>query len=654
VLEADEGRVAAISSLELTLDRGEVLGLVGESGAGKTMVARAITGLLPESAAAQGEVLFNGRNVLTMTERELHRHRGAGAALCFQTPRAAIAPTRRVGHQVEDRLRAHRVFTRTPRSLFEEVGIRSPARWLRAYAHELSGGMAQRTMISLALACAPALLVADEPTTGLDVTLTRGILALLRRTATDEDRAVLIISHDLAAIAEVCDRVAVLYAGVLVEEGPARAVLRRPAHPYTAALLEAAPDVSGAPVSAIGGTMPTLTEAPRACPFAPRCPLSIADCVAERPALRAPAPGRRVACVRAEEVLGRGTALPTSLHVAAAPNRDTSGAPLLELSSIEVVYGARFGRGGFRALRGVDLSLDRGEALGIVGESGCGKSTLGRVALGLVRPSSGLVRFDGLELQRLRDRDLRRLRRRMQMVFQDPFDTLNPRRTVAQTLEDSLRPLDLPRAAVSDRIDAALRRVGLEPALRGRRRSELSGGQAQRVGIARALVPDPELVVFDEPTSALDATVQAQILDLVASLMRERSRSYLFISHDLATIRAVCDRVVVLYLGKVVEEGAVERVFERPLHPYTRALLSSAPSLRGTRLGEPVELRRDLDDIDAVEGCQLAPRCPFAEEPCWKEEQRLIEYEPGHRAACWRVPEIDRAAATKQPTGAAR
>ena len=284
-----------------------------------------------------------------------------------------------------------------------------------------------------------------------------------------------------------------------------------------------------------------------------------------------------------------------------------------------------------------------------MGESGCGKSTLARVILGLIKPSAGHVRLDGIDLARLSGRELRLLRRRVQMVFQDPFDTLNPRRTVEQTLGDSLRLLDLGRRELDSRVDAALERVGLDRGLRTRRRHELSGGQAQRVGIARALVLDPELVVFDEPTSALDVTVQAQILELIESLIQDRHRGHVFISHDLAIVRSISDRVAVLYLGKVVEEGLAEQVFERPLHPYTRALLASAPSLKGTRVGAPVQLRDELEDVDVALGCPLAPRCPFVKERCVAEIQELIEYEPEHRAACWRVPEIEGDAGTAEP-----
>jgi oligopeptide/dipeptide ABC transporter ATP-binding protein len=643
VIDTDDGTVAALSHVSLTLERGEVLGVVGESGAGKTMLARAITTLLPARATATGEILFNGRDVLAMRGPELEAHRGAGAALCFQSPRRALSPFRRVGDQISDRLEAHGQRRRRPASpvsLLTAVGIREPERRARAYPHELSGGMAQRVMISLALACYPELMVADEPTTGLDATLSRSILALFRQTADEDRRAVLIISHDIAAIAGICDRIAVLYAGTLVEEGPASGILRNPAHPYTAALLAAVPDISSAPTRVLAGTMPQLRQAPESCPFAERCSLAVEKCESERPRLVSVRQGWRAACFRSSEVRLERQA--TSLPFRHARPVTDAATPVLEVKDLEVIYGGRFGRGGYRALRRISLTVDAGETLGVVGESGCGKTTLARVALGLIRPARGVVRFEGRDLSGLRRAEIRALRRRMQMVFQDPFDTLDPRRSIRATLEDSLRPLGLASSDRQRRIDHVLDQVGLHRDLLERRRHEISGGQAQRAGIARALLLDPDLVIFDEPTSALDVTVQAQILDLIGQLMQNRDRAYVYISHNLATVRSVSDRVAVLYLGVVVEEARVDRLFENPLHPYTRALLSAAPSLRGTQAPRSwtVALRQDLDEAVASEGCLLAPRCPYATDRCVSEPQELVEYERGHRAACWQVPDL--------------
>jgi peptide/nickel transport system ATP-binding protein len=554
-----------------------------------------------------------------------------------------LNPVRRVGAQVEDRLRAHGGEDRwTAQRLFEAVGIREPARRLRAYPHEVSGGMAQRVMISLALACSPSIMIADEPTTGLDVTITRGVLQLFRSIADEQQTAILLISHDLPAVAGICDRIAVLYAGCLVEIGPTRDVIETPTHPYTAALLEAAPDISAAPTRTLAGNMPTLSGPPSACPFAPRCPVSREVCFQERPALLAVGGDQLSACLFAAEHKARPGIIAESLPATTRTHVGPKGSDgfAVSVEDVEVTFKSQFGRGVFKALRGVSLDVRQGETLGLVGESGSGKSTFARVLLGLVKPSHGSVQVGSTDLASLSRKEMRALRGRVQMVFQDPIDTLNPRRTVEATLKDSLRLLNLSPVEVERRIDWALERVGLDRGLRGRRRHELSGGQAQRVGIARALVPDPEIVVFDEPTSALDATVQAQILALIESLMNEQDRTYLFISHDLATIRTVADTVAVMYLGSVVERGPVDAVFGKPLHPYTRGLLSSVTTLRAGPLARRAELRAELELSDVEHGCPLAPRCPSALERCRQEPQELVEFEPGHFAACWRVPEL--------------
>lgn len=648
--------VAALNGVSLTLQRGEVLGLVGESGAGKTMLGRAIAGLLPAGAAVQGELLVRDRDVLQMSPTELQQHRGKEVAICFQNPRTTLNPVRRVGVQVEDRLQVHGGHQRwTARQLFSAVGIREPERRLRAYPHELSGGMAQRVMVSLALACSPSIMIADEPTTGLDVTITRSVLQLFRSIAEEEQTAIVLISHDLPAIADICDRVAVLYAGCVVEVGPTRTVIDSPTHPYTAALLEAAPDITARPMRTLSGAMPTLSAPPASCPFAPRCPVRRDVCFEVMPDMLDLGDAQFSACLFApehkEDPLKLEQSFPATVrtHAMSTTARDVA----LSVENVEVTFRSQFGRGRFKALRGVSLEAGRGETLGIVGESGSGKSTFARVLLGLIEPSAGTVRIGDTDIASLSRKELRGLRARVQMVFQDPIDTLNPRRTVEATLKDSLRLLDLSPSEVDSRIDWALERVGLDRALRSRHRHEISGGQAQRVGIARALVPDPEIVVFDEPTSALDATVQAQILALIESLMNEQDRTYVFISHDLATVRGVADNVAVMYLGRIVESGPVAAVFDRPQHPYTQALLSSVSSLRGPAPAKRAELRHDLELSDVSVGCVLAPRCPFALERCHVENQELIEYEPGHPAACWRVPEISQLQSAAVPAQAA-
>ncbi|RGC69292.1 putative D,D-dipeptide transport ATP-binding protein DdpD [Micromonospora sp. MW-13] len=668
--------VAALSDVTLAVRPGEVVGLVGESGGGKSMVARAVVGLLPGGSHATGRVVFDDADVLRMDESALSAHRGRGVAICFQNPRGALSPTRTVGRQLVDRLVTHQDMSaerarEAARELFESVGIRSPQRRLDAYPHELSGGMAQRVMISLATGCAPGLLIADEPTTGLDVTLTREILRQFRHAADTDGRAVLLISHDLASIAQVCDRVVVLYAGTVVESGPAAQVLRQPAHPYTRALLRSVPDLGGRPVVATPGAMPLLTRAPLACPFAARCAHADDTCATRRPPtepLAGGPDGWSLACFHPRTGpldAGPGDAPPGSggpvgsvgtvgsaVVAAAAPVSEAAdpaprgaGPAVLEIDDAHVVYRSRFSSGGHHALRGVSLRLAPGETLGVVGESGCGKSTLAKLIMGLVPPTSGTVTVAGHRAApgrgRPSGRAARRLRTRAQLVFQDPIGSLSPRRTVGDSIAEPLRAAGLPAAERDARVAAVLDRMELDRAILRRYPHELSGGQAQRIGIARALVGEPDLIVFDEPTSALDVTVQAQILDLIADVAADAERAAVFISHDLATVRGFADRVVVLYLGRVVEEGPVDVVFDHPLHPYTRALLASAPRLGGTPPADaaPVELVKDLEEADAATGCPLAARCPFVTDTCRTQPQQLQSH-GASQAACWRIPEL--------------
>ncbi|WP_307872889.1 ABC transporter ATP-binding protein [Paractinoplanes ovalisporus] len=627
-------QVAALSNVSFSVAPGEVVGLVGESGGGKSMVARAIVGMLPSGSHATGRVGFDGADVLRMDAADLARHRGSGAAICFQNPRGALSPTRTVGRQLIDRLVTHQDMkgdraAETAKELFAAVGIRNPARRLEAYPHELSGGMAQRVMISLATGCAPGLLIADEPTTGLDVTLTREILRQFRHAADTDGRGVLLISHDLASIAEVCDRVVVLYAGTVVESGPAAKVLREPAHPYTRALLRSVPDVGGGRVVATAGGMPLMTAAPHDCPFAPRCAHATDDCRSTRPETTMLDGDWSLACFHPQET-PLAEAIAADLTTAATEPGDV----VLKIEDAHVVYRSRFGSGGHHALRGVSLELRAGETLGVVGESGCGKSTLAKLIMGLVEPSEGSVEVAGKGVRK----QSRAERTRAQMVFQDPIGSLSPRRTVGDSIAEPLRAAKVPAKERAQRVEAALGRMELDPSILTRLPHELSGGQAQRIGIARALVGRPDLIVFDEPTSALDVTVQAQILDVIADVASDAGHGSVFISHDLATVRGFADRVVVLYLGRVVEEGPVDEVFDRPKHPYTRALLGSAPRLGETRTAD-VQLVKDLDEADAATGCALAARCPFVTDTCRSQEQTLQPYGET-RAACWRVPEL--------------
>lgn len=635
------GDVAALSGVSFKVQPGEIVGLVGESGGGKSMIARSIAAMLPNGATVSGRISLGKVDLLGLSEKEIRLHRGKDAALCFQNPRSALSPTRRVGKQLVDRLVQWQGMRQSEAKsaalvLFQQVGIRDPRRRLRAFPHELSGGMCQRVMIALALACQPKILLADEPTTGLDATLTRDILSLFRKAAEQHQCGVLLISHDVAAIAEVCDRLLVLYAGILVEAGTAEQILTSPQHPYTKALLSAVPDLDRRTVVPLEGNMPRLETTPTACPFADRCALADSECRSALPQWSEGQHNHFVRCIHPDTDLA---------VVADVPPVTTRSAPaaaastILDLQDVEVVYESRFGRGGHTALRGVSLSLSPGETLGIVGESGCGKSTLARVVMGLISPTRGRVLLNGDDLALMSRPERRALRRNLQMVFQDPVDSLSPRMTVERNIADPLRMLNLPENERDQRIDAVLRDVGLGPEFRELYPRRLSGGQAQRVALARALIVNPKLIVFDEPTSALDVTVQAQILDLLRRLMAKGDRAYVFVSHDLATVRDLCDRVAVLYLGQIVETGTTEAIFGDPLHPYTRALLDSAPSFTRVKPATSVALRRDLDEAGPAVGCPLLPRCPISEDKC-SQRQSLRRRSDTHEVACWKVDMI--------------
>jgi peptide/nickel transport system ATP-binding protein len=649
--------VQALSDVDLRVDHGEVVGLVGESGGGKTMIARTIVATLPRGARATGSVRVAGREVLALSGDELADHRGHGAAMCFQNPRRALAPVRTIGRQLTDRVAVHQGLRGDAAraeavSLLRQVGLRDAVRRLDTFPHELSGGMSQRVMIATALACRPRLLLADEPTTGLDVTLTRDILELFRAIADEQDRGVLLVSHDIATIAEFCDRLVVLYAGSVVESGPTDPVLTHPAHPYTRTLLDAVPDLDGRVVRATPGSMPLLETVPTACPFTPRCSRADATCATVRPSLEAVTAGRAVSCFHP---LDEWPARLVGTHGdAAAADNAESAVSVVRISDVRVRYPGRFGSPARDALQGVSLAVGRGETLGIVGESGCGKTTLARLIVGLLRPTSGSVEVGGIDVGEASGQARRRLHSTVQMVFQDPVGSLSPRRTARQAIAEPMTAAGVAKAEQLQRTTALMQRVGLDDSILERRPHELSGGQAQRVAIARALSVDPAVVVFDEPTSALDVTVQAQILDLIGELAAAGDRTYVFISHDLAIVRSMSDHVAVLYLGRVVEVGATSDVFAAPRHPYTRALLAGAPSLdRRRRAGDrsgAVRLARELDETPPGGGCALRPRCPFAAHVC-ADEPPLAEPPgtPGRLVACWRADEIAAGTADRVP-----
>lgn len=521
-----------IEDVSLALKPGERLGLVGESGSGKSTLGRAVLRLLPPTATIAGQITVAGKSVLTLNPAELRRFRGETVALVFQDPMTRLDPLMTIGDHCLETLGAHQphLSRRQAKVKALEVldAVKIPANRWSQYPHEFSGGMRQRVAIALALMLNPRLIVADEPTTSLDVTVAAQILQELTRLCSDRQTGLLLISHDLALVGEYCDRIAVMHQGKLVELGNTPAVFQAPQHDYTRSLLTAALHLRS----------PDESPEPNPNP------------------------------------LSQHSATPPLLRLQALQQHYTLGQPLLQLFSRNDST--------IKAVDGITLELHAGETLGLVGESGCGKSTLSRTILQLIRPTGGRVEFLGQDLTRLSPKQMRQQRRQIQMIFQDPHACLNPRMTVGQSIADPLIIHNLCKAAqVKGEVESLLERVGLTPAIDFYHRypSELSGGQQQRVAIARALITRPKLLICDEPVSMLDASIQAQVLELMASLKREFDLTYLFITHDLGVARYFCDRIAVMQAGQIVELGPTEAIFTDPRHPYTRTLLSAAPLL---------------------------------------------------------------------------
>jgi peptide/nickel transport system ATP-binding protein len=606
-----QGEVAAVQDASLSVQRGECVGVVGESGAGKTQLFLATLGLLAPTARVTGRVSLAGEPLLGLPPRELDRIRGARVGLVFQDPMTSLTPHLRIGEQIAEPIVKHcraswEQARRKAVALLDRVHVPDAARRMREYPHELSGGLRQRVMIAIALACEPELLIADEPTTALDVTIQAQILALLADLKRESGLAMVLITHDFGAVAGVADRVAVMHRGSIVELDSTAAVLKSPRHEYTKALL---------------GQVLTLDSA--APPAREAMPQSA---TAAQAAAAREAPG--------------------------APRSPGSRGIALAISSLTVKYPRRiFSPGDGRALHAlqdVSLELRPGEALGVVGESGSGTSTLIRAALQLIRPVGGRVTWMGRSLSGLPARELKRLRRELQIVFQDPLASLDPRMTIGRIVAEPLEIHEprLDAAARSQRVRQILARVGLDAGIANRYPHELSGGQCQRVGIARAMILGPSLLVCDEPVSALDVSVQAQILDLLASLKREHGMSILLVSHNLAVVRRLCERVLVLYGGRMMELADSRPIFSRPLHPYTRELLNAVPvidpDVQPRRLAQARlrEVHEPPGDGAPSLGCVFRPRCPYAIPVC-AERQPDWEAAPDEsRVACHRFREV--------------
>ena len=659
---AEVGRTTyAVSSVSLDVPGGSVVGLVGESGSGKSTLALAILGLTRERGRiVAGEVEFDGADLLGLSDGGWRAVRGGQIGLVPQNPRGALDPVERVGTQIEQYYLAHREATTEEAraralELLTLVGINDPERRPPAFPHELSGGMAQRVLIAMALSCSPKLLIADEPTSGLDVTIQAEVLDDMRRSVEAVGSSLLVITQDLGIVANYCDRVYIMHAGEIAEEAPVERFFENATHPATVALLAAQGQhyehervrLRGLPVDT--RNLPSGCYLHRRCQFADQA----AGCYDTRPPLTDVLPEHRVRCHRFEEIpdlAGRRADTDTPAGRGTGSRSPTSAASNGALLSVEglVKHFAIPGSDAYvQACEDVSFDVQPGETLGVVGESGSGKTTLGRCILRLLEPTRGKVVFDGRDLEELTKSELRRLRKDMQIVYQEPFDSLNPLLSIGRQIGEPLKlHSGLSRGDRKERVLELLGLVGLPGAVADSVPQGLSPGTLQRCSIARAIATNPKLIVLDEPTSALPPEAEADIIRLLNDLQQRLGLAYIFISHDLALVREFCNRVVVMYLSQIVEMGTQEELFARPRHPYSRALLASVltPNPRAKRdVGARAErLEGEIPSpIDLPTGCYLASRCHFVRDRCHVEPQELQPLVPGHDVRCWRVSEND-------------
>ncbi|MEY9212307.1 ABC transporter ATP-binding protein [Thermobifida halotolerans] len=664
-LPTDDGEVHAVRGVSYRLRRGEALGIVGESGSGKSVAALAVMGLLPRTARVSGSVRVLGQQVIGLPDAAISRVRGARIAMVFQDPLTSLNPVYTIGRQIAEAVQAHRdVSNRAAREraveLLRTVGVPLPEQRVDSYPHEISGGMRQRVVIAIAMAGDPDVIIADEPTTALDVTVQAQVLEALEAARRATGAALVLITHDLGVVAGHVDRVAVMYAGRIVETGPVDDVFYGPRMPYTLGLLGSQPRMDAgrrARLTPVPGSPPSPAALPPGCVFAPRCPMAEETCRSVDPPLAEVGGAHAAAChlsdrladTRPEELFAPApqSGAGTGRAAAAATGGDDV---VLVADGLVKHYPVRSGGlvrrrvGSVHAVCGVSLELRARQTLALVGESGCGKSTVARLLLNLVPATRGEVRYRGRELTGLSRARMRPLRQRVQILFQDPLASLDPRMTVFETVAEPLRVHGRFADGGRRRVRELLRLVGLDPEHGNRYPHEFSGGQRQRVGIARALALEPEVLVLDEPVSALDVSIRAGVVNLLEELRDRLGLSYLFVSHDLSVVRHVADRVAVMYLGRIVETAPVERLFSAAAHPYTQALVSAVPlpDPRRERARERIVLGGDVPSpLNPPSGCRFRTRCPvFARlsegerARCVEEVPPLAEQGDGHAAAC--------------------
>ena len=663
-IEIRSGVVHALSGVDLHVNPGETLGIVGESGSGKTMTALSLMGLLPQGGrVSSGSIYLDGQDLTKMPLHAKRKLRGTKVGMIFQDPLTSLNPTMKIGLQVCEPLRVHKKMSKKDAleravEILKRVGMPRPEIVINNYPHQLSGGMRQRVMIAMALVCEPRILIADEPTTALDVTTQMQILDLIDELRDEYQMGVILITHDLGVVAGHTDRVAVMYAGRIVETAPTKTLFTEPKHRYTSSLMAALPEralAAGTKLFSIPGAPPSLTNLPVGCRFASRCLWAGAECVERYPDLSGEgfhtyscfhpvqegdeAPAELQAKLEGSAPIDEAVAEPGA-RVVYGEVEDTDEV-LLDVKEASREYassGSGFlkrDKGVVSAVDRVSITLKKGETYGLVGESGCGKSTMGRLIAGLEPPSGGAIELGGRDLATLKGRDAVRIHRDVQMMFQDSYAAMDPRMRIDQILAE---PMSIQKTGnkrqMAERIMEIIEQVGLTEEILDRYPHEFSGGQLQRIGFARSLTLAPDLIVADEPVSALDVSVQAQVLNLMKDLQAELGLSYLFISHDLAVVQYRADRIGVMYLGRIVEEGPAKEVVENPKHPYTKALIDSipVPDPEFSHDDQVIKLTGEPPSaVNPPKGCRFRPRCPFAGEEC--KMQPLLTEET-HRVAC--------------------
>ncbi|PSJ16678.1 ABC transporter ATP-binding protein [Nitrosomonas supralitoralis] len=663
LLHTDSAPVRAVDGLSLTILPGETFALLGESGCGKSMTALSIMRLLPQvGEIVAGHIKINGTDILQLSEKDMRTIRGKRISMIFQEPMLSLNPVLTIAEQIEEVLDQHLHLSKDAtqkriQELLEQVGIPDALQRMHEYPFQFSGGMKQRAMIAMALAGEPELLIADEPTTALDVTIQAQVLDLMRQIQQRKHMAILLITHDLGVVAEMAQRIAVMYAGEIVELASRDDFFHHPAHPYSQQLFASLPGKQkrDQALNVIQGSVPSLAQQFSGCRFVDRCNQALAICHDTIPPWYPVTSDQQVRCHLYQQSIPAITRAESANPRIAAPDTKISATEetLLQVTDLKVHFPIRKGLfkrvvGHVKAVDGVSLKIAAGKTLALVGESGCGKTTIGKGILQLITPTAGSVRFRDHELVSLKRRELRQIRSQFQIIFQDPYSSLNPRMRIYEILQEGMDALNINKiddsnteghASIYSReeeIDTLLRRVGLPAEVKWRYPHEFSGGQRQRIAIARALAVNPKLLICDEPTSALDVSVQAQILNLLKSLQTNLGLAFLFITHNIAVVEYLADEVAVMYLGRIVEYGHIDEVMNHPRHPYTQALLSSVPQIESNPDRHIIPLKGDLPSpATPPSGCHFHPRCPNAMPICSVTYPPVSSFTATHTTHCY-------------------